>query len=376
MRLLMLSGDTSVIRGERRAFHNTLSKFSNYWDRIDVLTHRVPGVARHDCFENVTFHPSPWGKMMQPFFIWKKGRALAEKWRYDLIISHDYGFFLNGAGARWLSQASGVPYVSEIHHVDGYPRAANMRERLQPWITGRYVRGAMSRALGFRVTNAGELRPLLRSWGVPAEKLLLLYSLYLDFYVFRPENTSIEYDAIFVARLTPNKAPFLFLDGIAAAARKRDGLCALVVGAGPLKARLRARAATLGLAANVQFRDWVSSPVELADLYRGSRCLICTSFSEGGPRVVAEALACGVPVISTRVGLARELVRDGVNGLHVDWSADEVAVRLELLLSDADLRSRMALAAPRSVERFEKSRVLREYALGYQDLVKRANRPG
>ncbi len=369
MNLLMLSGDTSVVRGERRAFHNTLSEFSNYWDRIDILTHRVRGVARHDCFENVTFYPSPWGKMIQPFYVWKKGRALAARRRYDLIVSHDYGFFLHGTGARWLSQASGVPYVSEIHHVDGYPRGANVRERLQPILTRRYVRGAMSRALGFRITNAGELRPLLRSWSVPAEQLFLLYSLYLDFDVFRPENTVIEYDAIFVGRLTPNKAPFLFLEGIAAAARKREGLRVLIIGAGPLGTRLRARAAGLGPAASVEFRDWVAAPRELADMYRRSRCLICTSFSEGGPRVVAEALACGVPVISTRVGLAGELVQDEVNGFSIDWSADDIAARLEQIVAVPELRARMALAAPRSVQRFEKSRVIREYAYGYHHLA-------
>jgi len=367
--LLMLSGDTSVVSGERRAFHNTLSEFSNYWGKIDVLTHRVPGVTRRDCFDNVTFYPSPWAKMMQPYYIWKKGRALTKRRRYDLIVSHDYGFFLHGTGARWLSQSSGVPHVSEIHHLDGCPRAANLRQRLQPWLSRRYVRRAMSSSLGFRITNEGELRPLLQSWGVPAEQLFLLYSLYLDFDVFRPEGTPIEYDAIFVGRLTPNKAPSLFLDGIAAAARKRERLRVLIIGAGPLKDRLRAQSVALALTANVEFHDWVATPNELADLYRRSRCLICTSFSEGGPRVVAEALACGVPVISTRVGLASELVQDGKTGFLVDWSAADIAARIEQIVLNPGLRARMALAAPLSVQRFEKSRVLREYALGLQELV-------
>ena len=371
MNLLMLSGDTSVVRGERRAFYNTLSEFSRYWGKIDVLTHRVPGVTRHDCFENVTFYPSPWGKMMQPIFVLKKGQALSERRRYSLMVSHDYGFFLHGTGARWLSQSTGVPHVSEIHHVDGYPRSANLRERLQPWFTRRFVRDAMSHSLGFRITNQGELWPLLRSWGVPAEQLFLLYSLYLDFDVFRPEGTSIEYDAIFVGRLTPNKGPLLFLDGVQAAASRGAGVRVLIIGSGPMKSRMRARAAALGPDVSVEFRDSVAAPGDLADLYRRSRCLICTSFSEGGPRVVAEALACGVPVISTRVGLAQELVQNGVTGFLVDWSVDDIAARLSQIVFDSDLRARMALAAPSSVQRFEKSRVLKDYALGYQELVQR-----
>ena len=62
-------------------------------------------------------------------------------------------------------------------------------------------------------------------------------------------------------------------------------------------------------------------------------------------------------------------MHDGVNGFLVDWSVDDIAARIEQLIVDPDLRARMALAAPRSVQRFEKSRVLREYALGYQNLV-------
>ena len=87
--------------------------------------------------------------------------------------------------------------------------------------------------------------------------------------------------------------------------------------------------------------------------------------------MVAEALACGVPVISTRAGMAHELVQDGVTGFLVDWSVNDIAARLAQIVFDSDLRDRMVLAAPSSVQRFEKSRVVKDYALGYQELVQR-----
>lgn len=376
MNLLMLGSDTSVVRGQRGPLYNTLSAFAKHWDRIDILTFPVAGVQDFSCFGNVTFFPSPWWRGLQTIFILRKGRQLTLGCRYDLIVSHDYGFFLNGLGALLLSRKINVPYVSEIHHVEGYPRAATVRERFQPTLTRLYVQWAKQRALGFRVVNERELKPLLMKWGVPAEKIHLLYSLYLDFDVFKPtvdfrnlQDFGSLYDAIFVGRLTPNKSPFLFISALVAAnytlGRKTR---ALIVGKGSMAKEVKKFVSDLHL--DVEFIDWVESPGDLANLYRQSKCLICTSYSEGGPRVVAEALACGVPVITTRVGLAAELVRDGENGFVCDWNAAELGRRLAQIVADDSLHSRLCENAPQTVQRFEKKRVLQEYAEGYQRLIR------
>jgi glycosyltransferase involved in cell wall biosynthesis len=367
--LLMLSGDTSVVRGEQGAFYNTLSELSSHWDNIDILISHVPDVSSYKCFDNVNFYCSNYMKILQPFFIWKQGSALASIRNYDLIVSHDYGWFLNGMGAKWLVSNIEVPYISEIHHVDGYPRAANLRAKIQPWLTRFYIKQAIPHVLGFRITNSVELKSLLTKWGVSLDQILLLYSLYLDFDVFRPMSVPIEYDAIFVGRLTDNKAPHLFLDGVAKAADQKKDIRVLIVGQGPLFSRLRQRTVKLGLSGNVDFKDWISNSTELANYYRSSRCLVCTSYSEGGPRVVAEALACGTPIITTRVGLANELIKDGVNGFFIDWSADMLGNRLIQIISDTNLRDRMAGEAPKSVQKFEKTHVVNEYASYCKQLV-------
>ena len=365
----MLSGDTTVVRRKRGAFYNTLSELSSHWENIDILTSHVAGVTRYKCFDNVNFYCSNYAKILQPYFIRKQGRALADMQNYDLIVSHDYGWFLNGVGAKWLASDIEVPYISEIHHVDGYPRAANFRDKLQPWLTRWYIRQAMNHVLGFRITNSVELKSLLEHWGVPLSQILLLYSMYLDFDVFRPISAPLEYDAIFVGRMTANKAPFLFLEGVAKAANEKKDIQVLIVGQGPLVSKLRKRTMTLGLSDNVEFKRWVSNSAELANYYRSSRCLVCTSYSEGGPRVVAEALACGTPIITTRVGLGSELIEDGVNGFFIDWSADMLANRLLQMINNTGLRDTMAIEAPKSVQKFEKTHVVNEYASYYKQLV-------
>lgn len=367
MKLLMASGDTMLARGQRGAFYNTLEGLAAHWERIDVLTPPASGAAPVILFGNVHIHLSPSIRLAQPVFIRQHGSRLIEKHGHNLIASHDYGLFLNGRGAAALSRSTGVPYISEIHHVDGHPRAGSARERLQPWLTRQYVKWAQQRALGFRITNATELRPLLKSWGVPDARLHLLYSLYLDLDVFHPQATATEYDAIFVGRLARNKNPQLFLKAFAQL--RGSGRRALVVGDGPLRGELQRLARRLRIADRVTFQPWVKDQTQLADLYRRARCLVCTSFSEGGPRVVAEALACGVPVISTRVGLASELIQHGVNGFLVDWDVADVSAHIAQLLADANGAARMGAAASSAVQRFEKSRVIADYAHAYQQLA-------
>ena len=368
----MLSGDTALARGQQGPFHNTLSGLAEHWSRIDVITSPVKGGKPFAVFENTYIHPVHASRILQASAIARKAVALIDEYSHDVIASHDYGLFHNGRAAATVSQQTGIPYVSEIHHVDGYPQAGSAREKIQLWLARKYVQWAQHRAAGFRITNTSELRPLLRSWGIPDSRLHLLYSLYLDFDIFSPVPTEKKYDAIFVGRLSPNKNPEMFLEGVAQVRHTKKDIKALIVGRGKLRGQLKQRLSKLDLSDNVEFRDWIASPSELAELYRQSRCLVCTSHSEGGPRVVAEAMACGVPVISTRVGLAAELIEHGKNGFLIDWSAQDLATRLTELLDAPTLGA----TAPAAVQRFEKSALLREYAQAYKFLAVKRNAEG
>ena len=63
----------------------------------------------------------------------------------------------------------------------------------------------------------------------------------------------------------------------------------------------------------------------MVEFYQGLDACICTSRVEGGPHSLLEASACGVPVISTGVGLAPELIRQGHNGLLIERSIECLA---------------------------------------------------
>jgi glycosyltransferase involved in cell wall biosynthesis len=68
---------------------------------------------------------------------------------------------------------------------------------------------------------------------------------------------------------------------------------------------------------------------EIAGLYRAVNVTVVSSRQEGGPKAVLESMAAGVPLVTTRVGQAAEMVDDGVNGWLVDVEdADAIASRV------------------------------------------------
>jgi glycosyltransferase involved in cell wall biosynthesis len=109
-----------------------------------------------------------------------------------------------------------------------------------------------------------------------------------------------------VSRLVPQKD----LEGLVRAFHRLDDTL-VVVGEGAWRERLRAIAPP-----NVRFTGWVPD-AELRELYRSSRALVCPSVEEFGI-AMAEAHACGVPVIAPRAGGALEIVDDPATGVLLD----------------------------------------------------------
>lgn len=90
---------------------------------------------------------------------------------------------------------------------------------------------------------------------------------------------------------------------------------------------------------------WIPSS-DLPSYYAAMDVFVCSSLSEGAPKVVMEACACGLPVVASRVGAISEWFSDGRCGIAVDiGDADAMADACLHLLSDPDLRARVGANA-------------------------------
>ena len=113
----------------------------------------------------------------------------------------------------------------------------------------------------------------------------------------------------------------------------------------PALKQLQATAQELGLADIVAFVGAVPQ-VELPLYYNAADIFVMPSYFESFGLVALEAMACGLPVIATRVGGPREFVKAGETGYLIDWHCPEpFAQRLDMVLANPSLHARMAEAA-------------------------------
>jgi glycosyltransferase involved in cell wall biosynthesis len=215
---------------------------------------------------------------------------------------------------------------------------------------GRWV---MRRAAGIQVDGkmtASSLRAALPGMPIRVKPLIPNgLGRFLDLPLDRPEEGPVRF--LFIGRLDPQKN----LPMLASVFRKLqerlsggpDGPKAVleVVGTGQGDARLRAELAPV--AHTVRFHGSVPY-ARLPEHYGNASVLLLTSWYEGYPRVLMEAAAAGLPIVSTAVSGSDDAIVDGVSG-HIVPIADEEAFvsRLECLVKDANGRRAMGAAARR-----------------------------
>jgi glycosyltransferase involved in cell wall biosynthesis len=121
-------------------------------------------------------------------------------------------------------------------------------------------------------------------------------------------------------------------------AERYPGLQVSIAGSGPDRASLEALAARLGLSRRVRFTGRLELQ-QMVELYQSADVVLNPSRVDNTPNSILEALACGVPVVSTNVGGIPFLVRHG----HTAWltepeSPEALATGMLEVLSDAGLR--------------------------------------
>jgi len=156
---------------------------------------------------------------------------------------------------------------------------------------------------------------------------------------------------LFVGRLAAVKGLPILLQAIASLREAHPHLTLSLAGDGPDRQMLEKLAVDLDIADRVKFLGYQSQS-QVRALLQQTDIFVMTSFAEGVPVVLMEAMAAGVPVIATRIAGVPELVQDGKTGVLIPpGDVAATAVAIDELLSDGDLRSRLTEAGRAKVER-------------------------
>lgn len=163
---------------------------------------------------------------------------------------------------------------------------------------------------------------------------------------------------IAVARLAEKKGLDTLLRACGLLAGRGVSFRVEIVGDGPLRGTLEALAAQCGIIGRVAFLGPLGER-QVADALAGATvfalpCRQTPAGPDGLPVAITEALAMGVPVVTTPVAGIPEAVQDDVSGLLVPWEDPErLAAAIERLLEDPDARQRLAVGGRARAEEFD-----------------------
>jgi len=254
----------------------------------------------------------------------------------DILHTHGYRpDLLHG----WWARRAGIATVTTLHGFSMMGGVSSLLERLQRRVVG-----------GFDavVAVSSPISDALVELGVPRERVHVVPNAWTP-PVSRADRSELE-DVLgpkrnekrmgWVGRLYPIKGCDVFLDALARL--EAEGWHACVIGDGPERRALEARADELGLADRIRFTGAIP---DAARLFAGLDLFVLSSRSEGTPMVLLEAMGAGVPVVASAVGGVPDVLRPPAEGWLVppeDPAA--LAAAIEEALRDEGLRTRVAEA--------------------------------
>ncbi|MEM1028423.1 MAG: glycosyltransferase [Planctomycetota bacterium] len=150
--------------------------------------------------------------------------------------------------------------------------------------------------------------------------------------------------AMYLGRLSPDKG----IEVLVKAWDHLDDIPLQVVGKGPMQEPITRLAEQNE---HVTHHDWVEFE-QLGEILSRAACLILPTLNyEGFPRVIVEAFAHGVPVVTTNLGAMGRVIVDGKNGRHIEYGDAEGLARIvRELMEDAEQRQRLRQGARRAYE--------------------------
>jgi glycosyltransferase involved in cell wall biosynthesis len=276
------------------------------------------------------------------FHFLKRLRAINAQHEVSLIHVCFFDYF---SAVPWLARLSGAKHILFEQLNSGELTATSWKKQLIR------LRGALATLPAVKVIAISHfVKEALISCGVSQEKIIVRH-LGVDTNRFVPDpgarkswaaDFGIQAEEILlstVSVLRPFKNPQTVVQACGLLAKRSVPFKLLVAGDGAMLSELQKLAVEVGAADRIHWLGYCSDP---ASLLQASDVFVLASTGEAFGQVLAEAMACGVPVVGSRSGAIPEIVEDGVTGL-LATARDEVsfAAAIEKLARDERLRKEM-----------------------------------
>ncbi len=295
---------------------------------------------------------------------------------YDLIHSH---YWLSGWAGRWLQRWWGVPHVTMFHTLGAAKNGTGVGER-EPELRIRIEENLVRNCHRTIAATKRERDELINLYDAPAESISVIpCGVNLD--LFQPVDKrkarrQLGLDGngvvLFVGRMEPSKGIDRLLMAMTRLEQKLDVRLVIVGGDGPGEPeadRLRRLSRELGIEDSVTFVGTISQK-ELPLYYSAADACAIPSYYESFGLVALEALACGTPLVATRVGCIESVVREGESGCVVaDNSPRRLADAIGALLSKADAGAETATSIRATVTAFSWANIAAAMIEEYESVI-------
>jgi glycosyltransferase involved in cell wall biosynthesis len=287
-------------------------------------------------------------------------------YRNEIDILHTHSTEAGVVG-RFAAKLAGTPIL--IHEIHGDPVSPDRHELFNRLLIG--LERLATAVTTVQVVKSERIRQsyLNRGVGSPEHYELIHHGVDIDRYQSATDDGAPPKRGtrlLYVGRLADGKGLFDLLSAVQRIDSDRQ-FDLLVVGDGPLYGELQGEIDQRELDEYVSllgFRDDIPTLLASADVF------VLPSYREGTPRVITEALAAGVPVVSTEIAGIPEQVRDGTNGHLVDpGDVQSLTAVLDRLLGKSDQRERLAANTDATLSKFAIDTVQRQYREFYRTLV-------
>ncbi len=350
---------------------------------VSVVTHREVRPRKADAtpviippgVEVVRLHgltlrlPDGSDPALDPSMITQLGHLLAER-DYDIVHGHTVESPFVLALMRKAARM-GFPTIITKHSMIERPK--------RPPIVGAVMRALMVAVVNQFTAYIAVSEPAAEELSRSRARAFVIHNA-IDMDLFRPDaslratmRASLgfgEGDIVigFLSRFVPSKGIVELVRVGQRLAEEDARLRFLLVGGGPLKKRVEGEVLRNGLADRfrfVGFQPWMRTPAYL----NAMDIFTFPSQSEGFGMALLEAMACGLPAVTTDRSGTQDIVHSGETALVAD-SLDDLESHLLALVNDPALRQRLGIAARRAVEQsMDWSAVARKTADAYRETI-------
>lgn len=214
-------------------------------------------------------------------------------------------------------------------------------------------------------------------WGCPHDKIRILYGgVDLSQYHYRKPKQTESQNILSVGRLVEKKGHHILMKAFQKIKNKFPHATLTIIGRGELEENLRSLASKLQLGDSFRLlhhlpKEKVREHMATADLFCAASIVASNGDVEGIPNTLKEAMALGVPVISTTHAGIPELVTHEENGFLVrENDADELALALDYMLSNPEKWEGYTISARQKIEHlFDQEKQLLKQAEFYDELL-------